>query len=212
MAEQKKRKNSSKGESGEEEDDLEFDKLSEKDMLKIMKLMEKIQEQELQLDQQGEFLIGKIEELKALKKQHEKLNNSYNSSIGKCEKLEKRCACATDVSSCVAPLDEENKNLKAQLEVLTKKHVKVQKEHEKLQGAHVMLQVSHEVVVTSAKHFQPPTHKCTCSLKSLDCNCANPCCSQSQQPSVEQVHVDSCDDFIAQESGELKLEIKRLEM
>jgi hypothetical protein len=96
--------------------------------------------------------------------------------------------------------------------------VKVQKDHEKLkcsleklQDAHVILQVSHEVVVTSVKHFQPPTQKCTCSLNSFNFVCANICCSQSQQSSVEQVHVESCDDFVAQENDELKLEVRRLE-
>jgi hypothetical protein len=46
------------------------------------------------------------------------------------------------------------------------------------------------------------------------CNfiCANVCCSQSQQSSVEQVHVESCEDFIAQENGQLKLEVRRLEL
>jgi hypothetical protein len=55
--------------------------------------------------------------------------------------------------------------------VLTSKHVKMQKDHEvlkcshdNLQDEHAMLQVSHEVVVTSARHFQPLTQKCTCSL------------------------------------------------
>jgi hypothetical protein len=118
----------------------------------------------------------------------------------------------------VSLLEKENNNLKAQFEVLISKHVKVQKDHEKLkcshenlQDAHVMLQVSHEVVVTSVKHFQPPTQKCTCSLKSINFICANVCCSQSQQSNVEQVYVESCDDFIAKENDQLKLEVKRLE-
>jgi hypothetical protein len=74
--------------------------------------------------------------------------------------LEKEYVCATNVSSCVDPLEKENANFKAQLEVLTSKHVKMQKDyemlkcsHKNLQDAHVMLQVSHEVVVTSIKDF-----------------------------------------------------------
>jgi hypothetical protein len=63
-------------------------------------------------------------------------------------------------------------------------------------------------VVTSVKHFQPPTQKCTCSLNFI---CANVCCSQSQRSNVGQVHVESCDDFIAQENYQLKLEVKRFE-
>jgi hypothetical protein len=65
-------------------------------------------------------------------------------------------------------------------------------------------------VVTLVKHFQPPTQKCTCSLNSINFICANACCSQSQQSSVEQIHVESCDDFIAQENDQIKLEVRRL--
>jgi FtsZ-binding cell division protein ZapB len=84
--------------------------------------------------------------------------------IDKHENLEMDYVCATNVSTCAALLEKETTDLKAQLEVLTSKHVKVQKDHEKLkcshenlQDAHAMLQVSHEVVVTSVKHFQSPT-------------------------------------------------------
>jgi hypothetical protein len=108
---------------------------------------------------------------------------------------------------------KENAKLKARLEVLTSKYVKMQKDHEmlkcsheNLQDAHVMLQVSHEVVVTSVKHFQPPTQKCTCSLNSINFICENACCSKSQQSSIEQIHVESSDDFIAKENDQLKLE------
>jgi hypothetical protein len=106
----------------------------------------------------------------------------------------------------------------AQLEVLTSKHVKMQKgyemlkcSHEDLQDAHVMLQVLHEVVVTSVKIFQPHTQKCTCSPNFINSICANACCSQIQQSSVEQINVDSCDDLIAEENDLLKLEVQLLE-
>jgi hypothetical protein len=103
--------------------------------------------------------------------------------------------------------------------VLTSKHVKLQENHEvlkcshdNLQDEHIMLQVSHEVVVASVRHFQPLTQKCTCSLNSINFVCNNACCSQSQQSSVEQIHVDSCDDLITEENDLLKLEVKRLEL
>jgi hypothetical protein len=173
----------------------------------------------LELEQREEYLIGKIEELKALNEKHEKLKHSQTSLICTHEKLEKGYACATNISSCVDPLEKENVNLKTQLEVPTNKHVKIQKDHEvpkcsheNLQEAHVMLQVSHEVVVTSVKHFQPPTQKCTCSLNSINFARANIYCSQSEQSSVEQIHVDSCDDLIAEENDLLKLEVRRLEL
>jgi hypothetical protein len=68
--------------------------------------------------------------------------------------------------------------------------------HEELQDTYVMLQVSHKVVVTSVKHSQPHTQKCTCSSNFLKSICANACWSQSQQSSVEQINVDSGDDLI----------------
>jgi hypothetical protein len=162
MAKGKKKKKLTKDEREEEEDkyDLDFDKLNKKDMIKIKSLFERLQEQELLLKQQEEYLIGKIEELKALNKEHGKLNHSHISLIGKHENLEKEYACATNVSSCVDPLEKEDANLKAQLEVLTSKHVKMQKDyeihkcsHEDLQDVHVMLQVSHDFVITSVKHY-----------------------------------------------------------
>jgi hypothetical protein len=42
---------------------------------------------------------------------------------------------------------------------MQKDHEVLKCSHENLQDAHVMLQVSHEVVITSVKHFQPPTQK-----------------------------------------------------
>jgi hypothetical protein len=138
--------------------------------------------------------------------------------IGKHENLEKKYACATNVSSCVDPLEKENANLKAQFKVLTSKHVKMKKDdemlecsHEDIQDAPIMLQVSHEVVVTSVKNFQPHTQECTCSPDFVNPIYANACCSQSPQSNVEQINVDSCDDLIAEENDTLKLEVKRLE-
>jgi hypothetical protein len=69
------KKKSNKVESEEEEDDgeydLDFNKLRKKDMIKIKKFFERLHEQELQLKQQEEYLIGKIEELNALNEEHE---------------------------------------------------------------------------------------------------------------------------------------------
>jgi hypothetical protein len=63
MTKEKKMKKSKKIESEkeEEEDDLGLDNLSKKDMVKIKKLFERVQEEELQLEQEEEFLIGKID-------------------------------------------------------------------------------------------------------------------------------------------------------
>jgi hypothetical protein len=230
MAKGKKKNKPTKDESEEEEEDddddeeeeedeydLNFDKLSKKDMIKIKSLFDRLQEQELLLEQQEEYLIGKIEELKALNKEHGKLKHSHISLIGKHENLEKEYACATNVSSCVDPLDKENANLNAQLEVLTSKHVKMQKDyemhkcpHEDLQDAPVMIQVSHEIVISSVKYFQPHTQECTCSPNFVNPICANACCSQSPQSNIEKINVDSCDDLITEENDTLKLKVKRL--
>jgi hypothetical protein len=91
MAKDKKKKKPKKVESEKEEDeyDLNFDKLSKKDMIKIKRLFKRLQEQELQLEQQEVYLIDKIEELKALNEEHKKHKHSHTSSIGKHENLEK---------------------------------------------------------------------------------------------------------------------------
>jgi hypothetical protein len=75
----------------EEDDkyDLDFDKLSKKDMVKIKRLFERFQEQKLQHEHQEEYLIVKLEELKALNEEHEKLKHSHTCLIGKHENLEK---------------------------------------------------------------------------------------------------------------------------
>jgi hypothetical protein len=83
--------------------------------------------------------------------------------------------------------------------------------HEDLQDTHAMLQVSHEVVVTSVKRFQPHTQEYTYSPNFVNSICANVSCSQSQQSSVEQINVDSCDNLIAEENDLLKLDVQGLE-
>jgi signal transduction histidine kinase len=81
-------------------------KLSKKYTTKIRSLFERLQEQELLLEQQEEYLIDKIEELKTLNKEHVKLKHFHISLIDKHENLEKEYACATNVSSCVDPLEK----------------------------------------------------------------------------------------------------------
>ena len=53
-------------------------------------------------------------------------------------------------------------------------------------------------------------HTCTCSQIQIDLICTKPCCSHASQSSIEQVFVEPCDDFIAQENEELMHEVKRL--
>jgi hypothetical protein len=61
MAKRKQEKKPPRVESEEEDkDDHKFNKLSKKNMIKIKRLIERI-EKELQLEQQENYLIGKIE-------------------------------------------------------------------------------------------------------------------------------------------------------
>ncbi|TVU25523.1 hypothetical protein EJB05_28022, partial [Eragrostis curvula] len=212
-----KKKPIKKDESESEDDDLEFNKLSKKDMYKIMKLMKKIEEQELQLEKQEEFLIEKMEELEALSENHEKLHNLHISLTNDYDNLKKDYACATNSSLCVASLQQENCNLKAQLGVLTSKQVTLQKSHEELLcshenliEAHALLEISHEVVLTMVKSYQPHTCNCTSTQTSIDLPCANICCSQVKPSCDEHIIVETCDDFIASENDNLVREVEKL--
>jgi hypothetical protein len=60
------------------------------------------------------------------------------------------------------------------------------------------------------KSYKPLTHTWTCSQVQIDLTCTKPCCSQASQSSIEQVFVESCDDFIAQENKDLMCEVERL--
>ena len=119
--------------------------------------------------------------------------------------------------SCVAKLEDENYVLKDKVERLTSKNEILQEDHdellcshEKLMDSHLMLEIAHEVVVTMVKSYQPHTHKCTCTQVPYILSCANNCCSQASQPSVEHVIVEICDDSITKENEELKEEVERL--
>ena len=75
----------SESESEDESDDDEFNqhlaRLSKKDKLMVLKLIEKIEEQEETLYDQEEFLINKIKCLEKLTKKHEKLKCSHASLV-----------------------------------------------------------------------------------------------------------------------------------
>ena len=107
--------------------------------------------------------------------------------------------------------------LKAKLEKLSSEHVTLQgthmeleKSNEKLVESHVMIEMAREVMVNMVKSYEPLTHTCTCSHVQIDLTCTKPYCSQASQSSIEQVIVESCDDFIAQENENLMCEVKRL--
>jgi hypothetical protein len=183
----------------------------------VLKLIEKIQEQEETLHEQEEFLINKIKCLEKLTKKHEKLKCSHASLVKRYENLPIEQTHTINSLSCVAQLEDENHVLKDKVERLTSKNEILQEDHdellcshEKLIESHLILEIAHEVVVTSVKSYQPYTHKCTCTQVSYILSCANNCCSQASQPSVEHVLVETSDDSITKENEELKEEVERL--
>jgi hypothetical protein len=180
-------------ESEDESDDDEFNQhlacLSKKDKLMVLKLIEKIQEQEETLHEQEEFLINKIKCLEKLTKKHEKLKCSHASLVKRYENLSIEQTRAINSLYCVAQLEDENYLLKDKVERLTSKNEILQEDHdellcyhEKLMDSYLMLEIAHEVVVTSVKSYQPHTHKCTCTQVPYMLSCANNCCSQESQP------------------------------
>jgi hypothetical protein len=183
----------------------------------VLKLIEKIQEQEQTLHEQEEFLINKIKCLEKLTKKFEKLKCSHASLVKRYENLSIEQTHTINSLSCVAQLEDENHMLKNKVERLTNKNEILQESHdgllcshEKLIDYHLMLEIAHEVVITAVKSYQPHTHKCTCTQVPHILSCANNCCSQARQPSVEHVLVETCDDSITKENEELKEEVERL--
>ena len=170
----------------EVEDNYNLDHLTRKDKLIIMKIVEKIDELELENEKQEQslqkqeiFLISKMEELKALNETYEKLSIEHD--------------LVTNSSSSVSQLEKDNIELKVRLDELSSKynvlqanHVHLKCSHKKLVESHFMLEVAHEVVITSVKSSQPLTHTLTCTPPQLNISCTNKCASQASQSSIEQ--------------------------
>ncbi|TVT98144.1 hypothetical protein EJB05_56576, partial [Eragrostis curvula] len=158
-----------------------------------------------------------MEELEALSIEHEKLNHMHISLTNDYNNLKKDNACATNSSLCVASLQQENCNLKAQLGVLTSKQVNLQKSHEELLcshedliESHAMLEISHEVTLTVVKSYPPHTCNCTSTQMSIDLSCANISCCQAKPSCDEHIIVETCDDFIASENDNLMRKVEKL--
>jgi len=155
--------------------------------------------------------VQEIEEIKTIRKELECLKRNYDFLVSKSE------ASSASSSRRIDSLLKENQMLKAKLEKLSSDHVtlkgthmELEKSYEKLVESHVMIEMAHEVVVNTVKFYEPLTHTCTCSHVQIDLTCTKPCCSQASQSSIEQVFVESCDDFIAKENEDLMCEVKRL--
>jgi hypothetical protein len=185
----------------EVEDNYNLDHLNRKDKFIIMKIVEKndeleeeIEKQEQSLQKQELFLISKMEELKALSEKYEKLSFEH--------------ALVTNSSSSVSQLEKENLELKARLDELSSKYnvlqanyVHLKCSHEEVVESSFMLEVAHEVMITSVKFSQPLTHSLTSTPSQLNISCTNECAPQASQSSIELNLIENI---------ELKEEVKRL--
>jgi hypothetical protein len=183
------------------EDDYKFDHLTKKDKYIFLKMVERneeleeeIEKQEESLHNQEEFLVSKLKEIEALNERFEKLSIEH--------------ALATNHSSSVSQLEKANLELKARLDELSSQHNELQVNythlkcsHDELVESHALLEVAHEVVLTSVKSSQPPTHSLTSTTSQLNISCANDCVPQASQSMIELNSIENL---------ELKKEVERL--
>jgi uncharacterized protein YlxW (UPF0749 family) len=71
-----------------------------------------------------------------------------------------------------------------------------------------MLEMVHEFVLTNLKSYQP--HICTCTQIETVLSCANKCCSQESQSSIELKFSRTSNVSYEKENNELKEEKERL--
>jgi cell division protein FtsB len=137
--------------------------------------------------------------------------------VSKYDVLYNKVACATNLSTCVASLEQEKQVLNDRLEKLTIEDMALQdcqKElecsHENLVESYICLEIADEVVLSLVTSTQPLTHTYTCSHVNVELSCAKPCCSQASQSSTKHVFVEYCDDLIVQENDQLMQEVEKL--
>jgi hypothetical protein len=177
----------------EDEDDLQqfFAQLSKKNWMSLLKLMKRAKEQKEMLHKQEDFLIRKIEDLEKLTKEHEKLKCSHDDLVQRYEDISTEQIKVVNHSSYIAQLENKNVMLKNTIEKLNIENLALQEKHDmlvcshnKFMDSHIMLEMTHEVVLTNLKSYQP--HICTCTKIETLLSCANKCCSQESQSSIEQ--------------------------
>jgi hypothetical protein len=104
------------------------------------------------------------------------------------------------------------KNTKEKLNIenlaLQEKHDMLVYSHNKFMDSHIMLEMAHEVVLINLKSYQP--HICTCTQLETILSCANKCCSQESQSSIELEFSGTSNVSYAKENNELKEENERL--
>jgi hypothetical protein len=98
------------------------------------------------------------EELGELKKSHDTLLKRY-------EALANDYIWAMKLYSHLVPVESSYEVLKAEFEKITSEHMALQTTHKELESSHeklvesyAALDVAHEVLMTSVKLYQPPTH------------------------------------------------------
>jgi predicted nuclease with TOPRIM domain len=161
----------------------------------------------------------KIEASSSPTRELELLKSELASLVCKYESLANKYDHDIKSFSYRAKVEEEaNDELEAQLEKLTSEHMALQADHkglecsyEKLVDSYATLETDHEVMLSSVKSIQPPSHTCTCSQVQINLSCANDCLSQASQSSIEHILVESCDDLVAKENDELKQEVEKLQ-
>jgi hypothetical protein len=129
-------------------------------------------------------------------KQHEELKCSHDDLVRRYDDISIGKTRATISLSCVAQLEDQNYMLKNTVEKLRIENLALQDKHdmllclhEKFINEHIMLDIAQEVtictcvVLTSLNSYQP--HTCTCLKIETILPCANKCCSQESQSSIE---------------------------
>ena len=201
----------------EDEDDLQqfFAQLSKKHRMSLLKLMKRAEEQKEMLHKQEDFLIRKIEDLEKLTKEHEKLKCSHDDLVQRYEDISIEQIKVVNHSSYIAQLENKNAMFKNTIERLNIENLALQEKHDmlvcshnKFMDSHIMLEMAHEVVLTNLKSYQP--HICTCTQVETILSCANKCCSQESQSSIELEISGISDISITQENKELKEEVGML--
>jgi hypothetical protein len=177
--------------------------------------MKRAEEQKEMLHKQEDFLIRKIEDLEKLTKEHEKLKCSHDDLVQRFEDISIEKIKVVNHSSYIAQLENKNAMLKNMIEKLNIENLALQEKHDmlvcshnKFMDSHIMLEMAHEVVLTNLKSYQP--HICTCTQIETILSCANKCCSQESQSSIELEFLGTSNVSYAKGNNELKEEKERL--
>jgi hypothetical protein len=156
--------------------------------------------------------------IKSLTQKLEAFKLSHSTLVNKYDVLLNKVACATNLSTCVASLEQEKKVLNDKLEKLTSEHMALQACHkvlecsnDKIVESYTCLEVAHEVVLSSVTSTQPLSHTCTCSHIKSNCLVVNlVVLKQANLVLSMYIFVETCDDLIAKENDQLMQEVEKL--